>query len=228
VISMWQLLTWQKQALVATALAIALAWAVDVVFYWLYGERAPMLHFVSLFATIITVGVAGVTSLTWRYVWQKLPAIARKTFPDLNGTWEGTLISTWIDPATNKSPPPTPVTIWIRQTLFSVSIKLRTGESSSHSTRCLLEAEHEAGRFRVWYSYDNKPKAEVAHRSARHEGVAWLGMDIDTDPTRLAGQYYTSRRTTGDIDVRRVSRNVRASGNDRIARSRSSTSTACP
>jgi len=144
-------------------------------------------------------------------VWRKFPAIARKTFPDLNGTWEGTLVSTWIDPETKKPSPPIPVTIWIRQTLFSVSIKLRTGESTSHSTRCVLEAEPDAGRFRVWYSYDNRPRAEVAHRSARHEGVAWLEMDIDADPSRLAGQYYTDRRTTGDIDVRRVSRNVRAS-----------------
>jgi hypothetical protein len=206
---MWQLLTWQKQALAVTALAILLAWAADALFYWLYGERAPLLHLISLFATIITVVVAGAASLTWRRLWRKFPVIARKTFPDLNGTWEGTLVSTWVDPATGKSPPPISVTIWIRQTPFSVSIKLRTAESTSHSTRCVLEAEHQAGRFRVWYSYDNQPKAEVAHRSARHEVVAWLEMDIDADQNRLAGQYYTSRRTTGDIALRRVSRNVK-------------------
>jgi hypothetical protein len=41
----------------------------------------------------------------------------------------------------------------------------------------------EAGRFRFWYSYDNTPRAEYRHRSARHEGVAWLELDIDTDPS---------------------------------------------
>jgi hypothetical protein len=181
---------------------------VETSFYWFYGERASLLHFISLFVTIITVGVAGVASLTWRHLWRKFPVVARKTFPDLNGTWEGTLVSTWIDPETKK-PPPIPVTIWIRQTLFSVSIKLRTGDSTSRSTRCVLEAEPDAGRFRVWYSYDNRPRAEVAHRSWRHEGVAWLEMDIDADPSRLAGQYYTDRRTTGDVNVRRVSRNMK-------------------
>ena len=39
---MWQLLTWQKQALAVTALAILLAWGADALFYWLYGERAPL------------------------------------------------------------------------------------------------------------------------------------------------------------------------------------------
>jgi hypothetical protein len=33
--------------------------------------------------------------------------------------------------------------------------------------------------------------------------VAWLELDIDTDPERLVGYYYTDRRTSGDIDVRR-------------------------
>ena len=78
------------------------------------------------------------------------------------------------------------------------------GESTSYSTRCLLEADREAGRFRFWYSYDNNPRAQYRHRSARHEGVAWLELDIDTDPERLVGDYYTDRRTSGDIDVRRL------------------------
>jgi hypothetical protein len=34
--------------------------------------------------------------------------------------------------------------------------------------------------------------------------VAWLELDIDTDPERLVGDYYTDRRTSGDIDVRRL------------------------
>jgi hypothetical protein len=91
-----------------------------------------------------------------------------------------------------------------------MSIKLRTGESSSYSTRYVLEADHDAGRFRVWYSYDNQPKAEVSHRSARHEGVGWLEMDIDADPNRLRGQYYSSRRTTGDMTFCRVSNQLSA------------------
>jgi hypothetical protein len=34
--------------------------------------------------------------------------------------------------------------------------------------------------------------------------VAWLELDIDTHPERLVGYYYTDRRTSSDIDVRRL------------------------
>jgi SMODS-associating 2TM, beta-strand rich effector domain len=205
---MWHLLPWRKQVLVVTALAIVMAWAIDAVAEWLQGERAPLLKFISLIATVIAVGVASVASATWRRIWRKFPVVARKIFPDLTGTWEGNLLSTWIDPSTGATHPPIPTTLWIRQSLFSVSIKLRTGESTSYSTRYVLEPLPDAGRFRVWYSYDNQPRAEVAHKSARHEGVAWLEMDIDADPNRLTGQYYSDRRTTGDMTFCRVNNEV--------------------
>jgi hypothetical protein len=209
-VTMWHLLPTSKQVLIIVALAILLAWASDGLYEWLHGQRAPLLKFVSVFAMIITIGVAGAVSLTWRYVWRKFPILARKTFPDLTGTWEGTLVSTWIDPSTSKPLKPIPAHLWIRQGLFSMSLKLRTGESTSYSTRYVLEAYPQAGRFRVWYSYANHPKAEVTFRSARHEGVGWLEMDIDSDPNRLAGQYYTDRRTTGDMTFCRVSRKLQA------------------
>jgi hypothetical protein len=202
---MWQLLPWKKQVLVAAVLAVVLAWSIEAAVRWVNGDSVNILKYGSLIATIITIPVAGIVSLSWRYLWRKIPWLQRKTFPDLNGTWEGTLVSTWIDPATMRPKPPIPTTVWIRQTPFSMSIKLRTGESSSYSTRCILEADHDAGRFRVWYSYDNQPRAELAYRSARHEGVAWLEMDIDAGSEELIGQYYSSRRTTGDMRFSRVS-----------------------
>lgn len=201
---MWQLLPWKSQALVVAALAIVLAWSIEAVVHFATGDKVNILKYTSLIATIITLLVAGAVSVSWRYIWRKIPWIQRKTFPDLNGTWQGTLVSTWIDPVTMQQKPPIPTTVWIRQTPFSLSIKLRTGESSSYSTRCILEADHDAGRFRIWYSYDNQPRAELAYRSARHEGVAWLEMDIDAGSDQLTGQYYSNRRTTGDMAFRRM------------------------
>jgi hypothetical protein len=205
---MWQLIPWKKQTLIVSAIAVVFAWGLDATFGWILDQPAPLLKFISLIGMLITVGVVGIASLTWRYLWLTMPVIARKTFPDLTGTWQGTLVSTWINPATGQPLPPIPTTLWIRQTLFSISIKLKTGESKSYSTRCILEADHDAGRFRIWYSYDNQPKAEFAYRSARHEGVAWLEMDIDSNPNSLSGQYYSSRRTTGDMTFSRVSRKL--------------------
>ena len=140
----------------------------------------------------------------WRHIWRWIPAIESAIFPDLNGTWEGSILTTWTDPKTGKSTSPIPATVWIKQSLFSTKLRLRTGESHSHSTRCHLEAERDAGVYRFWYSYDNRPKAEFSHRSARHEGIAWLELNIDEDRDRLVGQYFTDRRTTGDVKLHRA------------------------
>jgi hypothetical protein len=202
---MWGLLSRKTQVLIIGGLAIVLAWAIEGATGLLTGNPPSELKLVSLVVIIISTGIVAIASATWRWVWKRFPVIARKLFPDLNGTWVGELVSTWTNSTTGEAIAPIPVTIWIRQGIFSTSIKQRTGESTSYSTRCLLEADHEAGRFGFWYSYDNNPRAQYRQRSARHEGVAWLELDIDTDPERLAGCYYTDRKTSGDFAVRRVS-----------------------
>jgi hypothetical protein len=201
---MWGLLSRRTQVLVIAGLAIILAWGIEGAAAVVTGTPTWTLKLVSLVVTIICTGVVGIASAVWRPLWSWFPILGRRVFPDLTGTWAGELVSTWKNPETRQGIAPIPVTIRIRQGLFSTSIKLQTGESTSYSTRCLLEADQDAGRFRFWYSYDNSPRAEYRYRSARHEGVAWLEMDIDTDPARLTGCYYTDRKTSGDIDVRRV------------------------
>jgi hypothetical protein len=200
---MWGLLSRRTQVLVIAGLAIILAWGIEGAASVFIGNPPSPLKLVALVVTIISSGIVAIASAVWRRLWNRFPIIGRKLFPDLTGTWAGELVSTWKNPATGQGVAPIPVTIWIRQGLFSTSIKLRSGESTSSSTRC-----HEAGRFRFWYSYDNNPRAQFRHRSARHEGVAWLELDLDTDPERLVGCYYTDRKTSGDIDVRRLKSTV--------------------
>lgn len=209
---MWALVPRKTQILVVAALSIILAWGIEAAAGLVTNKPPSELKLISLVASIISVLGAGIAGATWRWVWRRFAIIGWKTFPGLSGTWRGELVSTWKDPATGQGVAPIPITIWIRQGLFTTSIKLRTGESTSYSTRCLLEADWEAGRFRFWYSYDNTPRAEYRHRSARHEGVAWLELDIDTDPERLIGCYYTDRKTSGDMDVRRIETTIEGDG----------------
>ena len=202
---MWALVGWKTQVLIIVGFSIVLVAGVEALWEMTQRECLSLFRLISLVTMIISTVLTVIASISWRYVWAWVPWIGRKTFPDLTGTWEGNLVSTWINPETGKVGPPVPTTIWVRQGIFRTSIKLRTGESTSYSTRCLLEADREAGRFRFWYSYDNTPKAEYRYRSARHEGVAWLELDLDEDPNHLVGCYYTDRKTSGDIDVRRTS-----------------------
>jgi hypothetical protein len=200
---MWGLLSRNAQVSVIVGAGILTAWLIDLVNTWWYGAPAGILTWISIATLLVGTGLAWIASALWRPVWAWLPWIERWTFPDLNGNWTGTIVSTSsAEPKAHKLQP-RPVEITIRQGLFSTTVKLRTQKAESHSTRCMLEAHHESGIFRLWYSYDYRPLTEHSSRSARYEGVAWLQIDIDKDPDRLTGIYYTDRRTRGELDVRR-------------------------
>lgn len=200
---MWSLLGRRTQLTIIVGASFCVAWAFDAAYQLLTGQAPNNIKFVSLFVFITGTVFAVIAEIAWRPLWRRFPLLQSKTFPDLNGTWKGTLTSTWVDPATGSPKPPIPTDIVIRQGLFSTFVSLKTGELGSHSTRSFLEPFRDTGRFRIWYSYNNDPQAQFLHRSSPHEGVAFLECEFDADPDRLTGRYYTARRTTGDIDVRR-------------------------
>jgi hypothetical protein len=205
---MWTLLPRKVQLTIIIASSLLLMWGLEGLYHWLSGEPTIPLKWVSLIVFVIGTVFVIVFNFSWRWVWRKFPVMNRVAFPDLNGTWEGTLVSTWIDPATQQSKPPIPVMFWITQNLFDMTVRMRTGESKSYSTRYFAEANHVLQVFRIWYSYDDQPNAQYGWRSPRHEGVAWLEMDVATDATKLRGQYFTQRQTLGDIEITRSSRNL--------------------
>ncbi len=200
---MWALLPRRLQVLVIVLAAFVLKQALDAVYAACVGTPAGPYAWSSLIATILVSGGAAAFNHYWRNLWRHFPKLNRWVFPDLNGVWAGRLVSTWVDPVTNASPPPIDTTITIRLGLFGVSVVLKTGESKSTSSREFLQAFRETGCYRIWYAYHNAPRAQVGHRSGPHDGMAWLEVDLDGDPNRLEGLYYTSRKTSGDIDVTR-------------------------
>lgn len=202
---MWALISRRWQVIILVGFTALLLLGLQAASEWWTGTQPSLLKFVSLVASIIGSGLVVIANLIWRRIWRALPILNRVFFPDLNGKWEGSLQTTWVDPATSQVPPPIATKITIRQGIMSISVKQRTDESDSWATRVIAEADPEADRYRLWYSYSNKPKAAVSHRSCDHDGIAWLEVSLGDDPDELRGQYFTSRRTSGDILLRRVS-----------------------
>lgn len=201
---MWALISRRWQLMILVGLTTLLLLGLQGASEWWTGTRPSLLKFVSLVATIIGTFFVVIANFIWRRLWRALPILSRMFFPDLNGTWEGFLQTTWVDPATNEVPPPIATTVTIRQSILSISVKQRTEESVSWATRVIPEADTDADRYRLWYSYSNKPKAAVSHRSSDHDGIAWLELSLSDDPDELRGQYFTSRKTSGDILLRRT------------------------
>src|SRR6266516_2772991 len=74
-------------------------------------------------------------------------------FPDLEGSWQGTLQTTWQNPETGATPPPIPMVLVIKQSFNMISCVLYTKESSSYSSAALLSEEDDSGIKRLSYVY---------------------------------------------------------------------------
>lgn len=199
---MWMLLSRRTQVIILVALTILSVMGLQGINQLLTGQTGSPLHYISTVVFIVGTLAVVLANYGWRAVWRRFPKLGHVFFPDLNGKWRGSLKTTWKD-ANGLSPGPIDTTIWIRQTLFTIHVHQRTKESESWSRYVIAEAHPEAGRFQLWYSYINRPKAEVNHRSAQHEGLAILQIVPEIEDGKITGHYYTSRQTSGDIEVSR-------------------------
>lgn len=117
--------------------------------------------------------------------------------PDLNGTWRGRLVSNWIDPRTGQSLPPIDTSINIKQTFSSIQLRLTTGESESELLSGGLVRKAD-GTYKVVGIYRNTPRLSLRDRSPIHHGGLILDV-VDNPPTALEGEYWTDRRTQGEL-----------------------------
>jgi len=121
-------------------------------------------------------------------------------FPDLQGTWAGTIQSTWSDGTTQLAPAPIPVLLVIRQTFSSISCVLYSKESTSSSGAAQMTGEEGPNQPQLSFIYSNQPRPTVRDRSEIHDGATILRVAMR--PKRmLEGKYWTDRKTTGEIQV---------------------------
>lgn len=128
-------------------------------------------------------------------------------FPVLEGTWSGLMKSTWTDPATSKTLQPIPFTLVIRQSFLTINCSIYTKESSSISYSADILVDRETKKRQLIYHYTNRPKASVRNRSEIHDGTALLDI-MGAKPNEMKGEYWTSRKTTGDIEVKFTSKEL--------------------
>lgn len=121
-------------------------------------------------------------------------------FPDLTGTWVGSIQSEWINPQTNHPLPPIPAMLTVKQSFFHVSCVMHTTEMRSHSyvEGFLIDKDRQIRQLA--YGYTSRPRISVADRSAPHDGSVLFDV-IEKPRRKLKGRYWTERKTTGEIDL---------------------------
>jgi len=73
-------------------------------------------------------------------------------------------------------------------------------EMNSRSSVSEFLIDKEAGTKKLVYSYTSTPNVNVRERSVVHQGTT--SLDYITNPERkLVGEYWTNRRTTGQLEL---------------------------
>ena len=157
-------------------------------------------NLIKILPTVVTIDmilVALFVKWGWRCKWLRGWLIP---FPDLNGTWQGTIQTNWSSPENGERPSLIPVILTIKQSFTRISCLMRTGEMVSYSISEDFQLDKDRQIKQLAYIYTSKPKLSVDHRSSPHDGA--IIFDIIGNPVnRLKGQYWTTRKTTGEITL---------------------------
>lgn len=129
----------------------------------------------------IAVLLAGIYE---KFLWRINPF---ESTPKLSKRYTGTFKSSY-DLAVRSA------SLEIRQTLLSVHVTLISDESKSKSLSASIDEI--LGEIQLTCCYLNTPKSEFRDRSEIHYGTATLSI---SNPKEIDGQYYTDRKTTGDM-----------------------------
>jgi hypothetical protein len=115
--------------------------------------------------------------------------------PLLQGTWKGSLVSSYL--RDGKPIPPIQAFMVIRQSYSSVTVSLMTEESKSQSIVATINGPSPGYKI-LSSTYINTPELLIRGRSAIHHGS--FVVDILGDPPgSLEGSYWTDRDTKGQL-----------------------------
>jgi len=119
-------------------------------------------------------------------------------FPDLNGTWQGQLQTTWKNPETNQAPVPIPVILTIKQSFTKISCVMRSAEMTSQSYLAGFWIDSDEQVRMLGYCYTSKPSIIVSERSKPHDGTITFEI-IGNPANKLKGTYWNDRESKGEV-----------------------------
>lgn len=180
----------------AILVVAAAAWAGPL---WFAGVPITMQHAAPFGFT--AGALIAVLRLFDKFLW-RLPGINQYLAkrPILHGTWKANLVSTWKDPKTGKQAAPFDGYMVFTQTYSALSVRLFTRSARSHSMVAGFY-EKSAGTLELATAYQNNPSIDLRQeKSAIHFGS--LLAELSGNPCiGMTGEYWTSRNTSGKIEL---------------------------
>lgn len=136
-----------------------------------------------------------------KWVWYIARCISKDIYPDLTGTWEGTITPT------NGSGKVLKVRARIQHSVLSLFIDFHGETFDSHTLSATPLAER--GHHLLHYVYQSDPKTPgwptFKGTAILHVRLVGEGKDVTLV---LSGQYHTDRRTVGNVELRRTGKDA--------------------
>ena len=150
-------------------------------------------------STVLTIDMILFTIFAkWVWKWRILQGWLI-LFPNLDGIWKGRVNSLCNDPEVHGETRLIDGVLVIRQTFLNINCRLTTKESESVSYSASFLIHPESNKKQLVYSYFNKSRRSIREQSVPHDGTALLNIITEGDKIRLEGEYWTSRKTVGEL-----------------------------
>lgn len=137
----------------------------------------------------------------WKFGWLQKWFVAR---PNLNGTWEVEIVSSWVNPDTGEEVPPIKCYMGVSQSLSTLQMHLMTEESESWCIAQSIQLAQSGKGYQISAVYTNKPRVTLREsRSSMHLGAFVMETHGNKEcfPEHIGGEYWTDRKTTGTISM---------------------------
>jgi hypothetical protein len=134
----------------------------------------------------------------WAWRWRTFSRFSLGEIPDIEGTYEGNLVSTY-DGTT------VPVRVCVDQTWVNIAIRFDVLGNATSTSRSLTAGLDRTGhtQARLTYTYRNTIRPGIAeHDMNDHDGTAELHFAVDTG--MVEGRYYNFRGRQGTLSLRRL------------------------
>jgi hypothetical protein len=123
----------------------------------------------------------------WRFnPFSKIPRLAKN--------YEGTLEYNFDGQNKTKN-----IMLFIKQTLLTVSVKIKTDEITSYSITS--DFSKQAEDYILYYTYQTNPKSKYSERNPMQFGTCRLELDENNE---LYGKYWTTQLTKGDMYLKKT------------------------
>lgn len=169
---------------------------------WFFSGKTLSIKFVidskSLSVTCISIVCALFCTVFWKApIFKKWLVL----IPDLNGKWDGSIESDWINPETNEVVAPIKTEIMIKQSLFKISCVMKTGDMRSDSISADFNIDDANQKYQLVYIYMSVPKQNKQAGSPIHYGSMMFDFEDNYNVEQMSGNYWTGRKTCGHISV---------------------------